>query len=151
MCLSVVGMFWVHVGFTLGLQAVQDGNNSASVFFSDSVTPESLKLAYAEANKIKRGRREPEKVKILVVPGHDAQFSGTEHDGLREVELNLELGEKLVALLKQEASFEVHLSQTKVGYTPEFSTYFEENRDKIFAFIQTQKGIMQHFVNTGKI
>src|SRR3990167_5924103 len=83
---------------------------TASVFFKDSVTDKSLKNAYEESENSNK-RKVAQKVKILIVPGHDAEFSGTEFKGLKELELNLELGEKLYDLLKNDSSFQVYLSQ----------------------------------------
>ncbi len=152
MGLSVASVLWLSSGSFPGIEGIKNANgNDASVFFADSVTPESLKLAYAEANRAKRGNKEPEKVKILIVPGHDAEFPGTEYEGLKEVELTVDLGERLFELLKKEPSFDVYISQTRAGYTPEFTSYFEKNRNAILSFIDKQKGIMQHFVEAGKI
>src|SRR3990167_3464624 len=97
---------------------------TASVFFKDSVTETSLKQIYAKAEKADP-RKRVEKVKVLIVPGHDAQFSGTAFNGLKEVELNLALGEKLFNLLKNEPALDVFLSQTKSGYNPRLLAYFE--------------------------
>ncbi|MEK7390797.1 MAG: N-acetylmuramoyl-L-alanine amidase [Patescibacteria group bacterium] len=123
---------------------------TASVFFKDSVTEISLKKAYKESENSNR-RKRGEKVKVLTVPGHDAQFSGTEFNGLKEVELNMELGEKLYQLLKSEPSLDVYLSQTKGGYDPRLLTYFGENRDSILEFIEKHKGVMENFVRAGEI
>lgn len=123
---------------------------TASVFFKDSVTEVSLKQLYAKAEKSGH-RKRGEKVKVLIVPGHDAQFSGTAFNGLKELELNLALGEKLFTLLKTEPSLDVHLSQTKSGYSPQLLAYFENNRQSIFEFIGKQKGEMENFVRAGEI
>lgn len=126
----------------------------ASAFFKDSVTASSLKLTYAEAGKkMVQGnrRKEGEKVRVLIVPGHDAQFSGTTFNGLQELDLNLELGQKLYNLLKTEPAFDVRLSQTKNGYDPDFLKYFEDNRTEILEFIGEHKGQMDYFVSTGQV
>lgn len=123
---------------------------TASVFFKDSVTEASLKQIYARAEKSGH-RKRGEKVKVLIVPGHDVQFSGTAFNGLKELELNLALGEKLFNLLKTEPSLDVHLSQTKNGYSPQLLAFFENNRQSIFEFIEKQKGEMENFVRTGGV
>ena len=41
------------------------------------------------------------KSEILVVPGHDKQYSGTTYRGLQEVELTVDLGERLYELYKR--------------------------------------------------
>ena len=117
----------------------------ASTFFVDSVTEKSLKKVYENAKD--RGR----KVRILVVPGHDRQSWGTQFNGLKEVDLNLELGEELFDLLSQESLFDVYISQTKNGYTKEFLTYFEDQKEETAVFVAEQKGLMQKYLTTGKI
>lgn len=117
----------------------------ASTFFVDSVTEKSLKKVYENAKD--RGR----KVRILVVPGHDRQSWGTQFRGLKEVELNLELGEELFDLLSQESLFDVYISQTKSGYSEEFLKYFESEREETAAFVAEQKGLMQKYLTAGKI
>lgn len=125
--------------------AASDKNLPASTFFVDSVTEKSLKKIYAKA---KDGGR---KVRILVVPGHDKRFGGTQFQGLKEIELNLELGEELFELLSQESLFDVYISQTKNGYTEEFLSYFENQKEEVAAFVSKQKGLMQKYLTTGKI
>ena len=123
---------------------------TASVFFKDSVTEMSLKNAYEESENSSK-RKVAQKIKILIVPGHDAEFSGTEFKGLKELELNLELGEKLYDLLKNNSSFEVYLSQNRQGYNPQLLSYFEKNRESTINFIENQKGKMESFISAGEI
>lgn len=127
-----------------------DSLQLASIFFHDSVTADSLREAYDDAEKSSK-RNPGEKVKILIVPGHDRQYSGTVYRGLQEVELTTDLGEKLYTLLQREPAFDVHLTQTKQGYTSEFSNYFDQNKQAIQEFIETQKGLMNQYVESGQV
>lgn len=120
----------------------------ASTFFVDSITEKSLKNTYAKA---KNGGAKARNVRILVVPGHDRQSWGTQFQGLKEIELNLEVGEELFRLLGQEPLFDVFISQTKNGYDPEFLSYFEKNRNEVVDFVEKQKGLMNKFLSTGEI
>lgn len=124
---------------------------AASVFFKDSVTEASLKKEYEKAGKNAEKKRGASKVKILIVPGHDAEFSGTMYKNLTEWELNLALGEALYALLKEEPLFEVTLAQTADGYNSGLRAYFSERRTDIIAFMEKQKGLMERYVQEGKI
>jgi len=128
---------------------------TASVLFKDTVTAASLRKTFAEAekaaNRSAASERKAEKVKILIVPGHDAEFSGTVFGGLKEVELNLDLGQKIYDLLKAEPLFDVYLTQTKSGYTSEFQNYFAENREEIMSFVTDRKLAMDSYVEAGKI
>lgn len=122
-----------------------------SVFFSDSVTAESLKETYNEAASETKKNKNNEKVRILVVPGHDIQFPGTQYKNLTELELTVGLGEKLSALLKKEDVFDVTLSQTAEDYNPELLSYFDKKRNAIVAFMAAQKELMERYVGTGEI
>ena len=127
------------------------GTLVGSVFFADSVTEKSLKKTYAEATTETKKKHADAKIRILIVPGHDAEFSGTAYRGVSEHTLTVELGGYLFGLLKKEPSFEVTLSQTKEGYDPVFTSYFADKRAHILAFVARQKGLMEHFVSTGEI
>lgn len=130
---------------------VQTSQQLASVFFHDSVTAESLREKYDNSERGNKKRNDGEKVKILVVPGHDKQYSGTTYRGLQEVELTVDLGERLYELLQKEPSFDVYLTQTKEGYVPEFSNYFEQNREGILKFIADQKNLMNQYVESRQV
>jgi N-acetylmuramoyl-L-alanine amidase len=119
---------------------------TASVFFVDSVTGESLRDVYANANK-KDGR----KVKVLVVPGHDQRYFGTEFNGLKEVDMTIALGEELHRLLSKDKKIDAYISQTKEGYIPELNEYFENKKDEVLAFVDAQKEQMKFYGSTGEI
>ncbi len=127
---------------------------TASVFFKDSVTAESLRQTFASSGKpVYRGnqRKSGERVRILVVPGHDAEYSGTVFGGLKEVELNWLLADRLYELLKSEPGFEVFLTQTSAGYSPTFQKYFTDGREGILKFVEDHKARMENFVQAGKV
>ena len=86
-------------GGKLQLSSLKDARRFlASVFFTDSVTVQGLKDAYANAE------RGGGKVKILIAPGHDDDSWGTEFRGVREADVTAALGEKLAALVNSKTS-----------------------------------------------
>lgn len=127
-----------------------DSRNQASVFFTDTVTEDSLRLAYAKASSNKRTSSE-NKIKVLIVPGHDPVSYGTEFLGLREYDLNLDLSKKIYDFFAQESIFDVRLAQTSEGFDPELEYYFERNMDETREFVEGQKLLMNHFISTGLI
>lgn len=144
-CVSLLICFGFLSSLSVSLDH-QSRNQTASVFFEDSVTELSLKDKYRAAT-----RSNDKKVRILIVPGHDKESWGTQFNGLKELDLNLEVADKLYKLLSQEKNFDVRLSQTVSGYSPVFSSYFENNREGILKFIGDQKGLMEHYISAGKI
>lgn len=117
----------------------------ASAFFVDSSTPESLRARYIEAGK------GDTPVKILVVPGHDNEASGTEYQGMKEADLTLALGKQLHALLNKDPNFAVKLARNDSGYDPELATYFKDHRIDIITFQKSQRGLMKRYLSSGDI
>ncbi len=114
----------------------------ASVFFVDSTTPDMLHTKYANA---KRG----EKLKVLIVPGHDDEYSGTQFRGVRESDMTVELGEVLAALLAKDSRFDVTLSRTVSGYAPLFQEYFASQRQQVAEFMKNQIAMMDDVMKQG--
>ncbi|MBI4120026.1 MAG: N-acetylmuramoyl-L-alanine amidase [Parcubacteria group bacterium] len=117
----------------------------ASVFFTDSVTVQGLKDAYANAG------RGGGKVKILIAPGHDDDSWGTEFRGVREADMTAELGEKLAAFLARDKEFEVTLLRDSKGYNPAFLDYFVSRQDAIRAFVKKQKTATKDVITSGEL
>lgn len=145
-------LFLILVFGTLGLFFVQDIqyiNNAkrflAGIFFIDSITEGRLKSDYITA---KNGGG---KIKILIVPGHDDDFWGTEFRGLKEADLNLELAENLANFLKQEKEFEVILARDKNGYNVALSSYFSQNKKEIENFIRKNVETTNSYIESGLV
>jgi N-acetylmuramoyl-L-alanine amidase len=117
----------------------------ASVFFVDSSTPEHLRARYVEAGN------GGTPVKILVVPGHDNDASGTAYQGIREADLTLALGKQVAALLAKDPRLSVRLARTDQGYDPELAAYFKDHRTDILAFQKNQRGLMKQYLSNGSV
>ncbi|MDD5050614.1 MAG: N-acetylmuramoyl-L-alanine amidase [Candidatus Pacebacteria bacterium] len=131
-----VSFFFIHGDGSRGLTFESVRHFVASVFFVDSSTSEILHQKYAEAANAA-------KLKILVVPGHDDEYSGTQFGGIREADMTAELGEELTSLLSKDPRFVVTLSRTREGgYNPIFQEYFATQRQAVTDFIQNQIAMM---------
>ncbi len=110
--------------------------------FEETITPEDLKDAYNE-----------NKLKILLVPGHDNEYSGTEFQGLKEADVNLELTEWLYNYLNNDPRFEVMVTRDfETGnYLPEFLNYFTDNREDIISFRLKTRERFLNLVKSGDI
>ncbi len=135
--------FLISAVFALIL--VPAGEASAAAFFQDISTPESLRKAYADANA------GGEKLKILIVPGHDDVASGTWYGGLREADINLALSKKLASYLSGIPSFEVTLTRPDAWYSKELDSYFTNNRESILAYRANQTAEMARHLTSGAI
>ena len=117
----------------------------ASTFFIDSSTEEILKEAYLGAVA------KNEKIRVLIVPGHDDEMWGTDFYGVKEANLTVALGEELFRLFRENSLFEAKISRTKSGYDPDLARYFEERRPEIQEFIRSHKATMREYIDSGKI
>lgn len=117
----------------------------ASVFFTNSSTPELLRARYAEAGK------GGAPLKVLIVPGHDNEASGTAYQGLREADLTLALGKQIAERLAKDPRLAVKIARNDKGYDPELSTYFKDHRADILAYQKSQRGLMKQYLSTGKV
>lgn len=80
------------------------------------------------------------KLKILIVPGHDNDTWGTEFWGIREANLNLALAQNLYNLLTKDSHFQVFITRDYNGYAPIFKNYFIKQKGSIEQFkYYTQK------------
>ncbi len=140
-------VFLALLGFFLLERGTRPGNALrdffAGIFFIESVNADDLRAAYEKA---KQGGK---KVKILVVPGHDQEHSGTEFRGVKELEVNIDLAKWLVQYLSRDQALDVSLTQDEAGYKPEFSSFFENNRKDVEQFVRRFRLSMQAFTNAG--
>lgn len=135
------------VSFDIGSKSITQEIESffASLFFVDSSTPEKLQGLFKDAQNGK------ERISILIVPGHDDEFSGTEYRGMREADLTIELAEKLSTLFSRNPLFSTRTTRTRNGYDPALAAFFSERRGEIQQFMSSQRATMEHYVSGGTI
>lgn len=78
-------------------------------------------------------------VNVLIVPGHDDEYWGTEFKGLKEVELNRIAAQKLHDYLSLEEGINPVLASNEKGYNSIFEKYFRREESKIERFIKDTK------------
>lgn len=120
-------------------------NFLAATFFTPSITVSDLRDKYTNADKT--GRR----VKILLVPGHEPDFGGTEFDNLKERDMNVDFSLRLKEYLENDKRFEVIMTRDKNSWNPELEKYFNDNREAINDFIKLKKTEMNLLVAAGKV
>lgn len=111
----------------------------AGPFFGESVTPEELH------GKYKNGA-----IRVLIVPGHDNNTFGTSFGGIRESDLNIEVGHYLLNFFKEDKSFESFVTREKDGnYSSWFLNYVETQRPTIKSFREKLSSVMKEAVLKG--
>ncbi len=138
---------------TLGFSTIPGINDAttsylASVFFKNSIETKDIIAQYDNATDKKEPS--PEKVKILIVPGHDDTYGGAQIGSVREADLNLQLGIDIYNLLSKEKGIDVLLSRDKDGYNPAISPYITQNAE-VLEFAAKKKGIMHRLIAAGKV
>jgi N-acetylmuramoyl-L-alanine amidase len=102
-------------------------------------------------NKYKTAVQTGKKVNVLIVPGHDDQYWGTEFGEFREADINVAIGQYLFDYLKNDPRLNVQITRTQMGYTDTFNNYFATNQEAIQQFIRNSKEVHQSKVSSGQI
>lgn len=118
------------------------GRNFAAVILHDPVTVADLHTRYNNVTPEK-------KIRILIVPGHEPDFGGTEYRGLKERELNMQLAKELRDFLVKNGHYEVIMTRDDKKWDPIFSIYFQSNWSDIISFFKSNKEDTLHFVSSG--
>jgi N-acetylmuramoyl-L-alanine amidase len=90
-----------------------------------------------------------QKVNILVVPGHDEQYWGTEFNDIHEADVTVAIGQFLYNYLKADPRLNVIITRTQMGYTDTFKNYFANNREQIQAFIASSSASFKQEIAAG--
>lgn len=121
-------------------------NTTKKLLFSSNLNKENLQERYKnyisenevliqEMNKnfeMKAERSGP--LKVLIVPGHDHEFSGAEFNSVKEADLNLKVAQSLYEFLSNDSGFEPHITRNENGYTEEFQKYLDENIEEVLIY-----------------
>jgi len=89
------------------------------------------------------------KVRILLVPGHEPNYGGTEFGTLKEREMNVELAQDLSNLLLADSHFQVYMTRDNQAWNPVFDSFFKDNWDSIKAWQKDSHKEMMHLISIG--
>ncbi|MDO8575445.1 MAG: N-acetylmuramoyl-L-alanine amidase [bacterium] len=123
-------------------------NNQASVFFVQSSNPELLKQKYS---KVKENSNLENKIRVLIVPGHEPNYGGAEYRGLKERDMNLELAEKFYEYLDTNSKYYSVLTRDENGWNEDLEKYFTDKKDEVNEWQKGQKLEMSRLISDGAI
>lgn len=131
---------FAYIGYEYNLPYVGSAlRYVAGPFFAERVTPEQILANYKN-----------DKVKILIVPGHDNDSFGTQFKGIKEAQMTAELGQELFEFFQKDNKFETYTIRVKNGdYSQWFSDYFESNKEGIRNFRENSRKQMRQAVEQG--
>lgn len=92
-----------------------------------------------------------EPIKVLIVPGHDDDYSGAVYGDYSESYINLVLAEKIQQALTFDPTLDVTVARNRDGYIPELDKYFKDNKRQIEFFIKVHKRRTEKALDTGTI
>lgn len=144
--------------------AVQYPNQTHDLYISTLITADHLTEQAAalilsrpaktvEEIRAKYIAKKPEskkKVRILLVPGHEPNFGGTQFGSAKENEIVVSLAEELEKLLKNNSRFEVFVTRDKNDWRPEFSEYFQKYWNDIIVWKDAHKKETAEMVRVGQ-
>ena len=99
-----------------------------------------------------RDAYEDGKLNILIVPGHEPGYGGTQYQGVYEREIVVDIANRLAdELRKDEQVDEVTVARTNTAWHRKLERYFDRNMKKIERFVKTHKREMQKKLDAGAV
>lgn len=92
-----------------------------------------------------------EKVKILLMPGHEPSYGGAELNGLRERDIAVDISNKIKRALEQDPNVEVTVARDQLSWSADLSEYFEEEWKDIGEFVAGKKRAFNRAVRKGEV
>lgn len=124
-------------------------NEKQTASISEAVSVDDLKNRY---ERFSNGRNhDSNRIKVLIVPGHDDKHFGAEFSSIKEVELNRELAKNLYDYLLKDKNFRVFLASDENGYNDRIEKYLEEEKQEIEEFKNYKKSVTQELIDSGEI
>lgn len=133
------------VVFISGAPHLEAASKKRTVSFEEAMSVDDLSEAYAEASA------GGEKVRILIMPGHEHNYGGTEFMGYYEREFVVAIAEQLAQELRTDPNFEVFVARGTQGWNDDFEYYFDRQGKKIERFVEKQKEAMKKLEKRGRL
>lgn len=97
--------------------------------------------------KYKKG----ESIKVLIVPGHDNEFSGAQFGDISEAELTLITAQVVGSYLSQDPKIKVTILRNENGYDARFLEYFSMNKEKIMLDVAHKKDLLDKQISNNEV
>ena len=120
------------IGYVLSFRAFTQISMTASAYFVTSITPKEIRDDYHSSS---RGKQ----FSILIVPGHEPDFGGTEYGSIKERDIVLMIADELEKVLKEDNNIKTYRTRDNKGWTKTFEKYFKDNYEDIVAWSNVNK------------
>lgn len=98
-----------------------------------------------------RQKYENDKIRILVVVGHEPGYGGAIYQGVYEREIVTDISKELESLLRTNPKYEVIVSRTDTAWNKTLEKYFDKQEKKIEKFVKDQKKKTKRMERKGDI
>ena len=132
--------------FLIGVSNTSD-QFAAVILSHNPKTVEQIQSKYLASNTSVPTK----KVRILIVPGHEAGYGGAEFGLLKERDLAIQLANNLQKLLKSNEHFEVFVTRDEKTWSPTFDTYFTTGWQDIMTWTKAHHEEMTRLISIGSI
>ena len=92
-----------------------------------------------------------EKIRVLIVPGHEPGYGGAEFDTVKERDLVVPIADALAARLRADPHFDVIETRTASAWTDTFADYFKTQWRNIRSFVSTNKNVVTRAISKGNL
>lgn len=116
-------------------------SNAAAVLLHKPVLITELKERYNAPSQ------QQKKIRILIVPGHEPSFGGTQYGNLKEREMNVQLAQFLGEFLKNNEHYDVMVARDNAQWNSALANYFTTEWNEIEAFFKDNKEDHYRMVN----
>jgi N-acetylmuramoyl-L-alanine amidase len=118
---------------------------SFSATVKEQKTSEGIQAKYAEQPTTHR------KVHVLLVPGHEPRFGGTEFWGLKERDLVLDLSGRIAQLMEADGRLAVSVSRNDDEWDERLERTFVLKREEITKFVRNHKNAHERLARRGEM
>jgi N-acetylmuramoyl-L-alanine amidase len=138
-----LAVFSLTFGGAVSAYAAEIGSSERA--FPVTITKEELQAKYDAA--LTSGN----KVKILVMPGHEPDYGGAQYLDLKERDIAVDIANKLASELRTNPHYEVTVARDTLAWNDALSAYFKSEWKKIQKFVKDKKKAMQKLVKKGEV
>ena len=135
------------------ISSIGTRTQTAAVFVVDSITPEQLlslyhnpAVNYEPIPNSTAKKLSAQKIKVLIVPGHEPNDGGTEFRGIYERNIVVDIANKLANLLRSNPHYDVMVARDDTSWNPTLANFFTTNANAIEQFrtalVQQMNGLL---------
>jgi len=169
-CVLIFGVPWFAVNYSSQTRDFLTAFNNSVVYLAAVVTHNPRSIAelhakYDNAKSIGSGAyaqsifsngslATSSLVRILIVPGHEPNFGGTEYTApggarLKERDMTVELAQDLMQFVGSNPHYQAHVTRDSNAWSPDLAQYFKDHWNHIVQWEKDSRAEMQSLVVVG--